>query len=150
MGTMEDGFQSLRVMGIRANNMEMTKNMSLLEQQIHTLTMSLHEERQKVKNLEIELADLKRKTGITGSAISDGEKQLMAQWIVSQKAFKELAIEFGEQLGIDSESVRDRGLEKELSVLECKNNPSHNTNADSDFLKVHAPALKKKKQSEKK
>ena len=77
-------------------------------------------------------------------------KQFIADWIVSQKAFKELAMEYGSQLGFSPKEVGQLGMAKKMDVLNCKHDPSHGTNADSDFLKVHAPALKKKIQSEKK
>lgn len=52
----------------------------------------------------------------------------VAEWMVSQKAFKELAIEFGAEKGYTPEQVIEMGLDKEIDVLEDKNDPSHNTN----------------------
>ena len=68
---MEDGFQSLRVMGIRANNMEMQKAVSLLEQQIHTLTMSLHDEQEKVRKLKKQVEDLEDELRRSGDVPPD-------------------------------------------------------------------------------
>lgn len=153
MGSLEDGFQSLRVMGIRANNMEMQKAVSMLEQQIQMLTMSLHDEQEKVRKLKKQVEELESeliRSGARKAPATNAEKQFIADWIVSQKAFKELAIEYGSQLGLKPDVIKKAGVAKELDVLDCKNDPSHGTNADSDFLRVHAPALKKKIQSEKK
>ena len=153
MGSSEDGFQALRVMGIRSTNIELTKAISLLEQQITILTMSLHSKNQEINNLEKKVEDLEdelRRSGARPKQNTDGEKEFIAHWIVSQKAFKELAIEYGSQLGFSPEEIKKIGGQKEIDVLDCKNDPAHGTNASSDFLRVHAPALKKKIQSEKK
>ena len=54
----------------------------------------------------------------------------MAEWMVSQKAFKEVAIELGEKQGLNSDEVINMGVKKEIEVLENRNNPSHKTNAN--------------------
>jgi len=54
---------------------------------------------------------------------------IMADWMVSQKAFKELAIEFGWEKGLEPAQVIDMAIDKEIDVLENKNKESHNTNA---------------------
>jgi hypothetical protein len=53
----------------------------------------------------------------------------VADWMVSQKAFKELAIEFGEKQGLTAQEVIEMGKDKAIDVLENKNNPIHITNA---------------------
>lgn len=55
---------------------------------------------------------------------------MMAKWMVSQKAFKELAIQFGLEKGIDSDSVIEMGNNKKTDVLDNKNKKEHGTNAD--------------------
>lgn len=49
--------------------------------------------------------------------------------MVSQKAFKELSIQFGAEKGLEPNEVIEMGLDKKIDVLEDKNDPSHNTNA---------------------
>lgn len=56
------------------------------------------------------------------------QQTIMAQWMVSQKAFKELAIQFGFEKGLTAEETIKIGREKDIDVLEDKNNPEHNTN----------------------
>lgn len=56
------------------------------------------------------------------------QKQLISNWIVSQKAFKELAIEFGFEDGLSLEEVLEMGEQKKLDVLDNKNNPKHGSN----------------------
>lgn len=53
----------------------------------------------------------------------------IADWMVSQKAFKELAIELGEKQGMTPEEVIEMGLDKKIDVLEDRHDPKHNTNA---------------------
>lgn len=57
------------------------------------------------------------------------QQTLLADWMVSQKAFKELAIQFGLEKGMDSSEVIEMGLDKKIDVLENRNEPEHNTNA---------------------
>ena len=59
------------------------------------------------------------------------QMELLADWIVSQKAFKELAIQFGIEKGLTSDEVHQMGLNKELDVLENRNDPSHKTNSNN-------------------
>lgn len=62
-------------------------------------------------------------------AAYEQQMELMADWMVSQKAFKELAIEFGLDKGYSPEQVIEMGRDKEIDVLEDRHNPDHNTNA---------------------
>ena len=57
------------------------------------------------------------------------QMELLADWMVSQKAFKELAIQFGIEKGLTPTEVHQMGLNKKLDVLENKNDPSHKTNS---------------------
>ncbi|MCC2962584.1 hypothetical protein LK540_19330 [Massilia sp. IC2-278] len=56
-------------------------------------------------------------------------------WIVSQKAFKELAIQLGAKNGLSAGEVIQLGHIKRIDVLENKNEASHNSNA------VDSPAV---------
>ena len=58
------------------------------------------------------------------------QMELMAEWMVSQKAFKELAIQFGQKQGLSSDEVIQMGNEKKLDVLDNKHNSEHGTNAN--------------------
>jgi len=70
------------------------------------------------------------------------QQTTMAEWIVSQKAFKELAIQFGFENGKKAEDVIKEGFAKEIDVLEEKHNPKHNTNiGDSDIVRVRKDKL---------
>jgi len=62
------------------------------------------------------------------------QQTLLADWMVSQKAFKELAIQFGAEKGLDPNEVIDMGLDKKIDVLEDRNDPSHNTNVGDATL----------------
>jgi len=76
--------------------------------------------------------------------------ELMAEWIVSQKAFKELAIQFGYEKGLSKDEVFLMSLEKEIGVIEGKHNPEHNTNANkSNTVRPYIEKLKQKNQKDK-
>ncbi len=63
------------------------------------------------------------------------QMELLAGWMVSQKAFKELAIQFGIEKGLTSDEVVEMGKNKKMDVLENKHEEQHNTNvSDSLFL----------------
>ena len=66
------------------------------------------------------------------------EMEFLADWMVSQKAFKELAIQYGNKLGIQPEEVIAQGISLKQHVLKGENNPSHNTNAD-EFILFYSP-----------
>lgn len=58
-------------------------------------------------------------------------EEVLADWIASQKAFKELAIQFGIEKGMVVEEIIEMGLDKQIDVLEGKNDPSHNTHMNT-------------------
>lgn len=58
------------------------------------------------------------------------QQTLLADWMVSQKAFKELAIQFGAEKGLEPNEVIDLGKDKKIDVLEDKNNSLNKTNAN--------------------
>lgn len=61
------------------------------------------------------------------------QMELIADWMVTQKAFKELAIEFGfEAHGYTPEQVTEMGKDKKIDVLENKHDPSHKTNSNTN------------------
>ena len=59
----------------------------------------------------------------------EAQMELLADWMVSQKAFKELAIQFGIEKGLTPDEIRDMGIKKRSDVLLNNNNPSHKTNS---------------------
>ena len=81
------------------------------------------------------------------------EKQMesMAEWMVSQKAFKELAIRFGKEKGITPQEVIQMGLNMEIDVLEDRHDPEHNTKAgNSTIIRPYREKLKEKFYAERK
>ena len=73
------------------------------------------------------------------------QMELLADWMVSQKAFKELAIQFGIEKGLTSDEVHQMGLNKELDVLENRHDINHNTNVgDSVYIGPRVDKLKNK------
>ena len=75
----------------------------------------------------------------------EAQMDLLAEWMVSQKAFKELAIQFGIEKGLTSDEVIKMGLDKEIDVLENRHDVSHNTNVgDSVYIGPRVEKLKNK------
>ena len=73
------------------------------------------------------------------------QMELLADWMVSQKAFKELAIQFGIEKGLTPNEVIEMGKNKEIDVLENNHDVSHNTNVgDSVYIGPRAEKLKNK------
>ncbi len=121
----------------------------------------------RVRQLEAENADLLREKRALQKRLDELEsashaagKQIhtvhasLAEWIVSQKAFMQLAIEFGQARGLTHQEVTRMGVDKEMDVLDGKFAPEHNTNAlANDFLAARIDSLRqtlaeKKKQRE--
>ena len=75
----------------------------------------------------------------------EAQMDLLAEWMVSQKAFKELAIQFGIEKGLTSDEVIKMGLDKKIDVLENRHDVSHNTNVgDSVYIGPRVEKLKNK------
>ena len=73
------------------------------------------------------------------------QMELLADWIVSQKAFKELAIQFGIEKGLTPTEVMQMGLNKKIDVLENRHDINHNTNVgDSVYIGPRVDKLKNK------
>ncbi len=69
------------------------------------------------------------------------EKELLANWMVSQKAMRELAIQAGLALGLTKEDVSQLGLVSKINVLLNKNDPSIGNNATEKFFDLHRDTL---------
>jgi hypothetical protein len=62
------------------------------------------------------------------------QMEIMAEWMVSQKAFKELAIQFGFEKGQSAKETIQQGLDKEIDVLMDKHNPEHRTGSENSSI----------------
>lgn len=62
------------------------------------------------------------------------QQTIIADWMVSQKGFKELAIQFGFEKGLTTEETLKMGVEKEIDVLQDKHDPEHKTNAGNSIV----------------
>ena len=60
-------------------------------------------------------------------ATFEKQQEIIADWIVSQKAFRELAYEFGEKLGLSQDEIVEHVREAKKNVL--TNNTKHSNNA---------------------
>lgn len=70
------------------------------------------------------------------------EHEIFVDWVVSQKAFKELAIEYGKQLGFSKDDVVAKSREKERGVLNNEFKSENKTNiSDINLEKTHGNEL---------
>lgn len=116
-----------------------------VKQQIENLESELDAEKAKVKKLENTLVALKSENNqyqnllskpfqeiakVNGDFKAAYEKQqdVLADWILSQQAFKETATQFGIELGKSKDEIKVIVAENEMAVLE--NRTEHNNNAD--------------------
>jgi len=112
-----------------------------LQDQVEELEEEVSEYRKLLCKPMLEIANQNRNFKATYEA----QMQIMADWMVSQKAFKELAIQFGFEKGLKSDEVIQMGKDKKIDVLENKHNPNHNSNAtDDDFIVKRVDVLKEK------
>ena len=71
------------------------------------------------------------------------QQELLADWIISQKAFKDLALDFGLELGKDKETILKEASISKSKVLTNKSN--HNNNIENDeFLMFYKDKKQKK------
>lgn len=71
------------------------------------------------------------------------QQELLADWMVSQRAFKELAIDFGIKVGMKREDIVERGMKNKEKVL--SNETEHGNNAeDNPFINSYTKKLKDK------
>ena len=75
----------------------------------------------------------------------EAQMELLADWMVSQKTFKELAIQFGIEKGLTHDEVIEMGNTKKIDVIESKHDSAHGSNANGmPLLREKQDYLKKK------
>jgi predicted nuclease with TOPRIM domain len=81
----------------------------------------------------------------------DAQMVVLGDWIISQKSYKELAIQLGERLNIDSNTIIELGTNGKLEVLKNSHNSKHGTNAsDSEVASRYQTELYVKIEAENK
>ena len=61
-------------------------------------------------------------------ATFEKQQEIIADWIVSQKAFRELALELSEEIGMSREDLREKFTEKKKAVLNNETKFDNNAN----------------------
>lgn len=90
----------------------------------------LTEERDRYKNLLAKpMAEIAEKNANFQQTYNK-QMELMAEWMVSQKAFKELALQFGFEKGLEKKEILEIAQHKRLDVLDNKHTVGHGTNAN--------------------
>lgn len=62
------------------------------------------------------------------------DKEILANWMVWQKAFQEIAIQLGSELGLSQQEVIEKAKANYSLVLTNSNEPSHDTNSTDNFF----------------
>jgi hypothetical protein len=77
-------------------------------------------------------------------AVYETQQELLANWMVSQRAFKEVAIDLGIKTGMNKQEVVDLAL-REVKENVLNDETKHGNNAsDMDFVKPYIEILKSK------
>jgi len=123
---------------------ELQNNYNSIQAKNNSLNSQINQQDEKIKKLEQQVEYYRQLLCKPLGAIAENndnfkknyEEQMetMADWMVSQKAFKELAIEFGLEKGLKLEGIIQMGNKKELDVLNDKHDPSHNTNVGDSTI----------------
>jgi len=71
------------------------------------------------------------------------QQTILGEWIVSQRAFKELAIKLGLETGRSKEDVIQEGLANDEKVLNCETEHGNDFN-QSEWQRYYAPKIKAK------
>ena len=100
-----------------------------INKELFQAAMKYKEEAEYYKKLLAKPMDEIAKANRSFKETYEAQMELLADWMVSQKAFKELAIQFGIEKGLTPDEIRDMGIKKESDVLLNNNNPSHKTNS---------------------
>lgn len=150
------------------NQKAVKKNVALKEdyddvlddlQTLHIINRDLSEKNQQIYAKAVELRDeldnykLLLREPMAAIAKKDGyfretyerQMELIATWILSRKAFKELAIQLGAEKGLTADEVIAMGNAKKMDVLENRHDPEHGSNAeDVEVLSNRIELLKNK------
>lgn len=130
---------------------EKNEGLNILQQQINNLSASLADAQNELKKKTEELEEAEdavefynnllcqpmsviAKKNVNFKETYEKQMELMADWMVSQKAFKQLAIELGGKNGLSVEEVLKIGKDKEIDVLESKHPEGNNTNANNSSI----------------
>jgi chromosome segregation ATPase len=123
---------------------ELQNNYNSIQAKNNSLNSQINQQDEKIKKLEQQVEYYRqllcKPLGVIAENNDNFKKnyeeqmETMADWMVSQKAFKELAIEFGLEKGLKLEGIIQMGNKKELDVLNDKHDPSHNTNVGDSTI----------------
>jgi len=121
----------------RGTNLDLESKNSRLRCRLDESERKLRESQEEVEYYEQLLCkpmlEMARQNGQFKKTYEE-QMTIMADWMVSQKAFKELAIEFGWEKGQSAEETIQQGFAKKIDVLEDKHNPEHLTNVGDSTI----------------
>lgn len=122
---------------LKADNNDLlddVQNLSLQNRALYEKAVELQDEVDEYKLLLCKpMAEIAQKHG-NFQETYEKQMQIMADWMVSQKAFKELAIRFGLEKGLSVENVIEKANQMKIDVLNSENDLSHNTNIAGSMI----------------
>lgn len=124
--------QNMQLDVISAKN----EGLRILQSQVADLSATVARLQDDLRQRDVRIEELED----DGSQGEHATRLKLASWMLSQKAFKELAIEYGRLLGKSSAQVRAEGDKLKAGVLARQHNPLHVTNA-TPFINEYAQAL---------
>lgn len=71
------------------------------------------------------------------------QQTILAEWMVSQRAFKELVIQLGIEAGRTKEDIVEEAIATKTKVLNCETQHGNDFNTD-EWSKFYAPRIKEK------
>lgn len=114
----------------QANALDAKRSFTVqLEQDVARLRSQLAEAQQEVAATRSKLKKAETAKAQYTAGLQNQEKVTL-EWMVSQKAFKALAMEFGIASGLPVEKIIEMGNRKKIDVLDNKHDPEHGTNAN--------------------
>jgi len=147
----EPAFDRLQNRGLRQVNADQADALQAKSAYAAELQQQLASAKQQLAEASQELAGARNRQKKAERAEAQyreaykNQMEVTAEWMLSQKAFKELAIQFGLEQGYDAEQTIALGNQKKLDVLDNKHHPEHGSNANGlPFLEERAAGLRNK------
>ena len=152
--TVTDFDHQLRNIGLRSVVIEQMKGAAISDSQVKRLKNELAQEKEKTKKAEQEAEYYKNLLSQPMHVIAANnrdfkktyeiQQELLASWMVSQRAFKELAIEFGLPTGRTREEIINEGVTTVKEKV-LNNQTKHKNNAEtSELMSKYSERLKEK------
>ena len=134
-GAISEKNEGINILQQQVNNL--SASLAGLQDDLKKKTEELEEAEETIefyKNLLCQPLSVIAQKNVNFKKSFEDQEQVLADWMVSQKAFKQLAIELGAKNGLSVEQVVKIGKDKEIDVLESKHPEGNNTNSNNSSV----------------